>query len=77
MTAYGVWYLVLGGVAVGRRFEPQCDLELSFAEILTWHGVRALFDWNGCQTYKISQRKRTNINSCKTFISNAKNYKKL
>jgi hypothetical protein len=28
------WYLVLGGVAVGRRFEPQSDLELSFAEIL-------------------------------------------
>jgi hypothetical protein len=28
------WYLVLGGVAVGRGFEPQSDLELSFAEIL-------------------------------------------
>jgi hypothetical protein len=29
------WYLVLGGVAVGRGFEPQSDLELSFSEILT------------------------------------------
>jgi hypothetical protein len=28
------WYLVLGGVAVGRGFEPQPDLELSFAKIL-------------------------------------------
>jgi hypothetical protein len=28
------WYLVLGGVAVGRGFESQSDLELSFAEIL-------------------------------------------
>jgi hypothetical protein len=28
------WYLMLGGVAVGRGFEPQSDLELSFAEIL-------------------------------------------
>jgi hypothetical protein len=29
------WYLVLGGVAVGREFEPQSDLlELSFAKIL-------------------------------------------
>jgi hypothetical protein len=28
------WYLVLGGVAVSRGFEPQSDLELSFAEIL-------------------------------------------
>jgi hypothetical protein len=28
------WYLVLGGVAVGRGFEPQSDLELSFVEIL-------------------------------------------
>jgi hypothetical protein len=28
------WYLVLGGVAVGRGFEPQSDLELSFAKIL-------------------------------------------
>jgi hypothetical protein len=28
------WYLVLGGVAVGREFEPQSDLELFFAEIL-------------------------------------------
>jgi hypothetical protein len=28
------WYLVLGGVAVGRGFEPQSDLELFFAEIL-------------------------------------------
>jgi hypothetical protein len=27
-------YLVLGGVAVGRGFEPQSDMELSFAEIL-------------------------------------------
>jgi hypothetical protein len=27
-------YLVLGGVAVGRGFEPQSDLELFFAEIL-------------------------------------------
>jgi hypothetical protein len=26
--------LVLGGVAVGRGFEPQSDLELSFVEIL-------------------------------------------
>jgi hypothetical protein len=26
--------LVLGGVAVGRGFEPQSDLEISFAEIL-------------------------------------------
>jgi hypothetical protein len=24
------WYLVLGGVAIGRGFEPQSDLELSF-----------------------------------------------
>jgi hypothetical protein len=30
------WYLVLGGVAVDRGFEPQFDLELSFAEILLW-----------------------------------------
>jgi hypothetical protein len=31
------WYLVLGGVAVvGRGFEPQSDLELSFAKILIW-----------------------------------------
>jgi hypothetical protein len=32
------WYLMLGGVAVGRGFEPQSDLELSFAKILinTW-----------------------------------------
>jgi hypothetical protein len=28
------WYLVLGGVAIGRGFEPQSDLELSFAKIL-------------------------------------------
>jgi hypothetical protein len=28
------WYLVLGGVAVGRGFEPQSDLELSFTEII-------------------------------------------
>jgi hypothetical protein len=28
------WYLVLGGVVVGRGIEPQCDLELSFAELL-------------------------------------------
>jgi hypothetical protein len=28
------WYLVLGGVAVDRGFEPQSDLELSFAKIL-------------------------------------------
>jgi hypothetical protein len=28
------WYFVLGGVAVGRGFEPQSDLELSFAKIL-------------------------------------------
>jgi hypothetical protein len=28
------WYLVLGGVVVGRGFEPQSDLELFFAEIL-------------------------------------------
>jgi hypothetical protein len=28
------WYLVLGGVAVGRGFEPQSDLELFFADIL-------------------------------------------
>jgi hypothetical protein len=28
------WYLVLGGVAVGRGFEPQSDLDLSFAKIL-------------------------------------------
>jgi hypothetical protein len=28
------WYLVLSGVAVGRGFEPQSDLELSFAKIL-------------------------------------------
>jgi hypothetical protein len=28
------WYLVLGGVAVGRGFEPQSDLEHFFAEIL-------------------------------------------
>jgi hypothetical protein len=30
------WYLVLGGVAVGRRFEPQSDMELSFTEILLY-----------------------------------------
>jgi hypothetical protein len=28
------WYLVLGGVAIGRGFEPQSDVELFFAEIL-------------------------------------------
>jgi hypothetical protein len=28
------WYLMLGGVAVGRGFEPQSDLELSFTKIL-------------------------------------------
>jgi hypothetical protein len=28
------WYLVLGGVAVGRGFEPQSDLVLSLAKIL-------------------------------------------
>jgi hypothetical protein len=28
------WYLVLGSVAVGRGFEPQSDLQLSFAKIL-------------------------------------------
>jgi hypothetical protein len=28
------WYLVLGGIDVGRRFEPQSDQELSFAKIL-------------------------------------------
>jgi hypothetical protein len=28
------WYLVLGGDAVGRGFELQSDLELSFPEIL-------------------------------------------
>jgi hypothetical protein len=28
------WYLVLGGVAEGRGFEPQSDLEFFFAEIL-------------------------------------------
>jgi hypothetical protein len=26
------WYLVLGGFAVGRGFEPQSDLELSLIE---------------------------------------------
>jgi hypothetical protein len=31
------WYLVLGGVAVGRGFEHQSDLELSFAEILLYY----------------------------------------
>jgi hypothetical protein len=30
------WYLVLGGVAVGRGFEPQSDLEHSFAKILIY-----------------------------------------
>jgi hypothetical protein len=30
------WYLVLGGIAVGREFESQSDLELSFAEILIY-----------------------------------------
>jgi hypothetical protein len=28
------WYIVLGGVAIGRGFEPKSDLELSFAKIL-------------------------------------------
>jgi hypothetical protein len=28
------WYLLLGGVVVGRGFEPQSDLELSIAQIL-------------------------------------------
>jgi hypothetical protein len=28
------WYLVPGGVAVGRGFETPSDLELFFAEIL-------------------------------------------
>jgi hypothetical protein len=28
-------YLVIGGVAVGRGFVPQSDLELFFAEILS------------------------------------------
>jgi hypothetical protein len=32
------WYLVLGSVAVGRGFEPQSDLELSFAKILITYG---------------------------------------
>jgi hypothetical protein len=27
------WYLVVGGVAVGRGFEPQSDLELFFTKI--------------------------------------------
>jgi hypothetical protein len=43
-------------------------------------GVRALLDCNGCQPLiplsQVSQRKRKNINSYKTFISNSKNYKK-
>jgi hypothetical protein len=26
------WYLVLGGVAVGRGFDPQSDLEHFFSE---------------------------------------------
>jgi hypothetical protein len=30
------WYLLLGGVAVGRGFEPQSNLELSFAQILIY-----------------------------------------
>jgi hypothetical protein len=38
------WYLVLGGVAVGRGFEPQSDLELSFAKILIKH---IFFDFPG------------------------------
>jgi hypothetical protein len=28
------WYLVLGGVAVGRGFKPQSDLELFSAKII-------------------------------------------
>jgi hypothetical protein len=34
------WYLVLGGVAVGRGFEPQSDLELSFAKILIHRSLK-------------------------------------
>jgi hypothetical protein len=33
------WYLVLGGVAVGRGFKSQSDLELSFAKILIEMGL--------------------------------------
>jgi hypothetical protein len=36
------WYLVLGSVAVGRWFEPQSELELSFAKILIDHNKRIL-----------------------------------
>jgi hypothetical protein len=34
-----IWYLVLGGIAVGRGFEPQSDLELSFTQILIYINI--------------------------------------
>jgi hypothetical protein len=40
-----VLHLVLGGVAVGRGFEPQSDLELSFADILIYSSVFSLCWW--------------------------------
>jgi hypothetical protein len=41
------WYLVLGRVAVGRGFEPQSDLELSFAEILINIANQVIFNGAG------------------------------
>jgi hypothetical protein len=39
------WYLVLGGVAVGRGFEPLSDLYLFLAEILIYSSVLSLSWW--------------------------------
>jgi hypothetical protein len=33
-TLYSIGYLVLGGVAVGRGFKPQSDLELFSTQII-------------------------------------------
>jgi hypothetical protein len=39
------WYLVLGGVAEGRGFEPLSDLELFSAKILIYILIVPLFDF--------------------------------
>jgi hypothetical protein len=48
------WYLVLGGVAVGRGFEPQSDLEPFFAEILLIYITCRIFCAKDITVFQIS-----------------------
>jgi hypothetical protein len=52
------WYLVLGGIALGHGFEPQSDLELSFAKILIFNyhfGSARLFKRNRVTILALNQ----------------------